>query len=225
MAGAGQEGTNEQIITPTTSSRRHAERGSIELDLIKEILDRNPIGHLATVHDGYPIVIPVTYLREAECIYIHGAAANATLKYAVGSPCTFVVTELNALVLAPSMFDHSVDYRSVVAYGVGEDVSDPLEKDRLLTLLVERLLPGRPDQLRASTPTELLSTRLIRLPLDHASAKVRNAPPSTEGGSARAWIGRIHLTYGVGAYERHAESEPNVPRPQLGDPFSAYLHD
>lgn len=128
--------------------------------------------------DGSTVVLPTAYARDGDVVYLHGAAANAMLKtVASGAPICVTVTLLDGIVLARSAFHHSMNYRSVVLFGVGSAVDDPDEKLRGLLAIVDHIAPGRSGDARPPTEGELRATTLVRLPIDEASAKVRSGGP------------------------------------------------
>jgi nitroimidazol reductase NimA-like FMN-containing flavoprotein (pyridoxamine 5'-phosphate oxidase superfamily) len=159
--------------------------------------------------DGSPTVIPTLQARVGDVVYFHGSAASRTLR-ALGRPlaCCLTATLIDGIVLARSIFNHSVNYRSVVVYGEAEPIDDA-EKAAALEAFSDRLLPGRWAEARPPTPSELKATTILRLPLDVASAKVRTGPPKDEEAdyALPVWAGVIPLELVAG------EPEPD---PRLG---------
>lgn len=180
--------------TPSLRGRRHKERVKTEKDQIREILDRNYLGHLSVVDQAteFPFTIPIAYSLGDDALYLHGAAANHALSTAVGRPCSFVVTEVSEFVLADTMFSHSINYASVILYGIGKEITDLELKDFLLVNLVDRLYPGRSKTLPPNTRSELLQTKVISLELHNASAKVRNDPLDLAIKDGR-WVGTVPI--------------------------------
>jgi nitroimidazol reductase NimA-like FMN-containing flavoprotein (pyridoxamine 5'-phosphate oxidase superfamily) len=176
--------------------RRLAERGRYDRATIEAILDEGFIGHVGVVVDGYPVVIPTAYARIDDRLYLHGAPANATLGQASsGFPVCVTVTLVDGLVIARSAFHHSINYRSVVVYGTGTQVTDPEEKRVALAAVVEHIVPGRGADARPPTPAELRATRVVRIPLDEASAKIRAGGPKDdpEDMALPVWAGQVPL--------------------------------
>jgi nitroimidazol reductase NimA-like FMN-containing flavoprotein (pyridoxamine 5'-phosphate oxidase superfamily) len=165
--------------------RRLPERGRDERELV------GPEG---------PVVIPTAYGRDGDRLYLHGASANATLRAAVTGPICVTVTLVDGLVLARSAFHHSINYRSVVIYGVGEEVADPDEKRQALAVLVEHLVPGRGSEARQPSTAEVRATRVVRVSLDEASAKVRTGGPKDdeEDRERPIWAGELPTTFAIG---------------------------
>ena len=148
------------------------------------------------------MVIPTAYARNGDVLYLHGAAGNAALQaLRTGSPVCVTVTLVDGLVLARSAFHHSVNYRSVVVFGTATEVVDPEEKRRALDAVVEHVVPGRGADARPVNDLELRVTRVVRIPLDEASAKVRTGGPKDdpEDMDLPVWAGEIPLALRAGA--------------------------
>jgi uncharacterized protein len=166
------------VPTSRTTLRRHRERGEYDRDAVHAILDEGFICHVACAVDGTVFMIPTAYGRAGELLFLHGAAGNHMLKAAAaGAELTVTVTLLDGLVLARSTFHHSLNYRSVVVFGRATEVVDPDDKAEALAVIVDHMLPGRSGDARSPNPSELLSTRVVSLPLDEVSAKVRTGGP------------------------------------------------
>jgi len=164
--------------TPRTTVRRLPERGRYDAQTIHSFLDAAFICHVGFVDEGQPFVIPTAFARVGERLYVHGSAASRMLKtLGSGAPACVTVTLVDGLVLARSAFHHSINYRSVVLYGRPVGIEDPDEKAKALEAVVEHLVPGRSRDARAADAGELLATRVVRLPIEEASAKIRVGPP------------------------------------------------
>ena len=160
---------------------RLPKRGHYDRATIDAILDEAIIGHLGFVLDGQPFVVPTLVARVGDHVYVHGSAAARSLKaLAGGIPACLTVTHVDGIVLARSIFNHSVNYRSVVVLGTAEPVTDRAEKVAALTAFSDTILPGRWDEVRGPTPQELKATAILGLPLTEASAKVRTGPPGDD---------------------------------------------
>jgi uncharacterized protein len=180
-----------------TRVRRLPGRGVYDRPAIDRILDAALVAHLGFVDDGQPYVIPTLQARVGDEVYVHGSAASRTLRgLAGGIPACLTVTLLDGIVLARSVFEHSMNYRSVVVLGTATPVTDEDEKRSALEAFTDKLLPGRWSQARQPTRKELKATSVLRLPLDEASAKVRDGGP-TDGDSPDAaldvWAGHLPL--------------------------------
>ena len=158
-----------------TRVRRLPHRGAYDRASIDAVLDAGLVAHLGFVHDGQPFVIPRSTRGSATSVYVHGSAASRTLRQlAAGIPACLTVTLLDGIVLARSVFEHSMNYRSVVVLGTAVPVEEVDEKLVALEAFTEKLLPGRWAEARAPTRKELKATTVLRLPLDEASAKIRD---------------------------------------------------
>lgn len=158
--------------------RRHAERGRYDVETVNAILDEAMICHVAFVWDGRPVVIPTSYARVGDTVYLHGSPASRMLRaLGDGIDCSVAVTLVDALVLARSAFSHSMNYRSVVLFGHARPVVDLDEKAAALDAFVEHIIAGRAPHLRPTTEKELRGTLVLALPIEAASAKVRTGPP------------------------------------------------
>jgi nitroimidazol reductase NimA-like FMN-containing flavoprotein (pyridoxamine 5'-phosphate oxidase superfamily) len=180
--------------------RRLPERGRYERESINAILDEGFVCHVGVLMSHGPVVIPTAYGREGDHLYLHGAPANAMLRRAGAGAICVTVTLVDGLVLARSAFHHSINYRSVVVHGRGEEVTDPEEKERALARIVEHLVPGRGADARPPTPDELRATRVVRVRLDEASAKVRTGGPKDdeEDLTLPVWAGELPVLPAMG---------------------------
>jgi uncharacterized protein len=163
---------------------------------IHAILDEALVCHLGFAVDGQPYVIPTLCARVDDELYVHGSAASRALRGLSGGIAVCVtVTLIDGLVLARSAFHHSVNYRSVVVLGRAELIDGAVEKEAALRRFVERVVPGRWDDVRAPTDRELRATSVLRLPLSEASAKVRSGGPvdDAEDLGLDVWAGVIPL--------------------------------
>ena len=193
--------------TPRTKLRRLPKRGHHDRDTIDAILDAGLIAHMGFAIDDQPYVIPTLHARIGDEVLIHGSAASRALRHlAAGAPLCLTVTLIDGLVLARSAFHHSVNYRSVVLLGSARLIESDEEKTRALEAFTERLVPGRWDSIRWPTKQELKGTKVLGLPIDEASAKVRVGPPGDddEDYAMDAWAGVVPLATAYG----EPESDP-----------------
>jgi len=164
--------------TPRTRVVREPERAVYDRDAAYKILDEAFLCHVGFVVDGQPFVIPTSFGRHGDALYIHGSSASRMLRQVKeGVPVCVTVTLLDGLVFARSIFNHSMNYRSVVILGKATLVGDPGEKLEALRLLSEHILPGRWADSRLPNERELKATSILRLPIEEFSAKVRQGPP------------------------------------------------
>jgi nitroimidazol reductase NimA-like FMN-containing flavoprotein (pyridoxamine 5'-phosphate oxidase superfamily) len=194
--------------TPRTRVVRESERGVYDRETAYRILDEGFLCHVGFVADGQPFVIPTSYGRKDSNLYIHGSAASRMLRQLKESvPVCVTVTLLDGLVLARSVFNHSMNYRSVVILGKATLVEQPAEKLDALRLLSEHIIPGRWDDARQPNERELKATSVLRLPIEEFSAKVRTGPPidDEEDYAFPTWAGVVPL-------EMMADTPVNDPR-------------
>jgi nitroimidazol reductase NimA-like FMN-containing flavoprotein (pyridoxamine 5'-phosphate oxidase superfamily) len=175
--------------------RRLADRGRYERALVHEVLDGAYLAHVGFVVDGQPRVLPMTYGRDGDVLYLHGAVGNAMLRASAGAEVCVTVTLLDGLVLARSAFHHSMNYRSVVLLGTATKVEDPDEKRRAFDVIVDHVLPGRSEVARPANDSEVRTTLVLRLAIDEGSAKVRTGPPKDdpEDMDLPVWAGVVPL--------------------------------
>jgi nitroimidazol reductase NimA-like FMN-containing flavoprotein (pyridoxamine 5'-phosphate oxidase superfamily) len=167
--------------TPRTRVRRRSERGSHERERVYRILDEGLVCHVAFVGEQGPVVIPTTYARIDDRLYLHGSPASRMLRsLESGIETSVAVTLLDGLVLARSAFHHSMNYRSAIVFGRAREVTDAEEKLAALRALVEHVVPGRSSDTRGPNVRELARTLVLALPLDEASAKLRSGPPTDD---------------------------------------------
>lgn len=160
--------------------KREPQRARYDRETIDAILDEAVLCHLGFAVDGQPFVIPTLHARVGDTLYVHGSSASRALRHAgAGAPVCVTVTLFDGLVLAKSVFNQSVNYRSVVVFGTARVVEDS-EKTAALEALTEQLVPGRWNEARQPTAQELKATQILALPIDEASAKVRTGGPEDE---------------------------------------------
>jgi len=182
--------------TPRTRVVREAERGVYDRETVYRILDEAFLCHVGFVSDGQPFVIPTSYGRKDANLYVHGSTASRMLRQMKdGVPVCVTVTLLDGLVLARSIFNHSMNYRSVVILGGATLVDDLGEKVEALRILSEHIQPGRWNDVRQPNERELKATSVLRLPIEEFSAKVRTGPPidDEEDYAFPTWAGVIPL--------------------------------
>lgn len=167
--------------SPKTRIHRLPKRGHYDKETIYSILDEALICHVGFVEEGQPYVIPINFARLGDEIILHGAKASRLLKHVeAGHPVCIEATIVDGLVLARSVFHHSVNYRSVVLFGTGRAIEDEGEKMAALEAVTEHLIPGRWKEARLPDAKELNATRVVAVQIDEASAKVRMGPPGDE---------------------------------------------
>ena len=206
------------VFTPTKKSRvkRLHERGSYDETTVFEILDAGLIAHMGYVIDGQPYVTPTAFWRRGRTLYWHGSAKSRMLmEQAKGIPVCVTVTHLDGLVLARSGFHHSINYRSVMAFGHTREITDRAEKIGEMDYFLERVLPERNPSLRPMTDQELKASKVIAMEIAEASAKIRAKPPvdDDEDYALPIWAGVAPITQVMGVLEPDPRLLPGVPVP------------
>lgn len=198
--------------TRRTEVRRLPERGDYDTDTISSILDEALICHLGFVtEEGYPVVIPTIHARSGTTLYLHGSPASRMLRSVKnGADVCVTVTLLDGLVLARSVFHHSMNYRSVVVFGKPREVTDADEKMRALEVITEHVAHGRWVDARHPNDKEFKGTTVLALEIDETSAKARTGPPGDddEDYELPIWAGVVPVTTTFG---------PAIPDPLLTD--------
>jgi nitroimidazol reductase NimA-like FMN-containing flavoprotein (pyridoxamine 5'-phosphate oxidase superfamily) len=195
--------------TPQSRVGRLPDRGHYDRETIYPIVDEAPVCHVAFVEDGQPYVIPTLHARDGDAILLHGSVGSRLLRHlAAGNPASLAFTLVDGMVLARSVFHHSVNYRSAVVFGRGARVEGEAERLRALERLTERLAPGRWSEARLPNARELAATAVVRVAIEAASAKVRSGPPKDdeEDLALPVWAGVLPVALEFG--------EP-VPDPSL----------
>jgi len=205
-------------FTPTERTRvvREPQRGVYDRETIYKILDEGLVCHVGFSADGQPFVIPTLYSRIGDAVYFHGSAASRMLRgVSEGANVCLTVTLTDGIVLARSVFNHSMNYRSVVALGKATLVEAPQEKLEALRGFTEKILPGRWADARQPNEKELKSTSILRLPLTEASAKARVGPPEDDAADygLAVWAGVIPLHVAAGSPRRDERCDLGIPLP------------
>lgn len=183
-------------VSERTTVRRLSKRGAYDRETIHAILDEALVCHVGFVDNDQPFVIPTIHTRVRDTLYLHGSRQSRMLQcLSAGVPACVTVTLLDALVLARSVFHHSMNYRSVVILGRGHEVADREEKWNALEALVEHVVPGRWAEARQPSENEMAATTVVAIPLDEASAKIRTGPPKDDDAdySMSIWAGLLPL--------------------------------
>ena len=186
----------DSLKTERTRVRRIPDRGHYDRETIYAVLDEALVCHVSFVQDGQPVVIPTLHARDGDALLLHGATTSRLLHHiAAGGEVCVAVTLLDGLVLAKSVFHHSVNYRSVVLFGRGELVEGDAAKLAALKIFTEKLTPGRWDEARQPNAVELKATSVVRIAIEEASAKVRTGGPKDdpEDLALDVWAGVIPL--------------------------------
>jgi hypothetical protein len=201
--------------TPSTTLRRHRERGQTDRTALYEVLDTGLICHFGVVADGAPVVLPTAYGRDGDTLYLHGSSANGAFRTADGQRICVTVTHMDGLVAARSVFSHSVNYRSAVIFGTATIVKDEDERWQALRLITDHLIPGRWAAARQPTTKEMAATAVLSLPLTEASVKVRTGMPGDEAEDREldVWAGVLPVSVTFGEPIPDPELRQEIPLP------------
>ncbi len=199
--------------------KRLPARGHYDSETIYSILDEALICHVAFIQDNQPFVIPCLYGRQDDKILLHGAKASRLMQYIqAGGSVSVAVSLIDGLVIARSVFHHSVNYRSVVLFGQGQLVDTKEGKLRALEVITDHILPGRWAEARQPNPKEINATTVVSIPIDSASAKIRTGPPGDDEVDYQLpiWAGVLPLSL-------QAQSPTNDPLLSVDVPVPAYV--
>jgi nitroimidazol reductase NimA-like FMN-containing flavoprotein (pyridoxamine 5'-phosphate oxidase superfamily) len=220
---ASQETMPENVaMSDRTRVVREPQRAVYEREAIYKILDEGLVCHVGFTADGQTFVIPTMYARVQDAIYFHGSAASRMVRgVGNGLNVCITVTLADGLVLARSIFNHSMNYRSVVALGNATLIGDPEEKLQALRAFTERILPGRWKDARQPNEKELKATSILRLPLTEVSAKVREGgvEDDAEDYALQVWAGIIPLRMVADAPVRDARCDAEIAAPKYAEMF------
>ena len=205
---------SEFPITERNRVKRVAKRGHYDSETVYRILDEGLVCHVGFLQDQQPVVIPTLYARRGDTLILHGARTSRMLQYIQsGQPVSVVVTLVDGLVVARSVFHHSMNYRSVVVFGRGRLIEPDQEKLQALEVLTEHILQGRWRDARKPNRQELDATSVVAIAIESASAKVRTGPPvdDEEDYSLPIWAGVIPLPQ---------QAQPPIADPRLASGIS-----
>jgi nitroimidazol reductase NimA-like FMN-containing flavoprotein (pyridoxamine 5'-phosphate oxidase superfamily) len=208
--------SDQLVTTDRTKVRRLAERGRSDRATAHAVIDEAYIAHVGFVVDGDPRVLPMTYGRDGDVLYLHGAVGNAMLRASVGAQVCVTITLLDGLVLARSAFHHSMNYRSVVLLGEARKVEADEEKRHAFDVIVEHVLTGRSQVARPASDSELRKTMVLALPIHEGSAKVRSGGPIDDEDDLElpVWAGVVPLRLVPGEPEQDpAQAAARLPAP------------
>lgn len=204
--------------TERTRPTRNRERATYDRAGVHAVLDEALVCHVGFVVDGRPVVLPQLHVRVGGVLYLHGSTGARALHRARGDglDVCVTVTLLDGLVLARSAFHHSVNYRSVVVHGRATVVTDPADKQQVVSALVDAVAPGRPAGTRGPNAKELAATTVLRLPLLEVSAKVRTGDPvdDEEDLGSPWWAGVLPLSLVPGPAQPAADLRAGIGLPQ-----------
>ena len=203
-------------VTKTNRVRQLKDKADYDTETVHRILDAGIVAHVAFIQDGEPVVVPMIYGRQGNTIYLHGARKARVIRLLEQTERACMnVTLLDGIVYARSVFNSSMNYRSLMVLGTATLVSDDAEKKRGLDILVEHLLPGRLADLRPSTRKEINATTLLSLPLETWSIKVGKGPPDDTRSDIKTpiWAGVVPLKLKAGKPQAAPDMVPGMPLP------------
>jgi nitroimidazol reductase NimA-like FMN-containing flavoprotein (pyridoxamine 5'-phosphate oxidase superfamily) len=200
-----------QPMSPRTTVRRGAHRAEYGTDIMLSILRAGQIAHVGVNTNEGPLVLPMAYGVTEDVMYLHGALANSLLKAGNDGVCA-TVTLLDGLVIAKTSFNNTMNYRSVVVRGTPRPVTEATERLEALRIITDHIVKNW-EHLRYPSEAELRATRIIALPLDEMSAKVRSGPPTNDDVDATAghWCGEIPLASAWGSPVTAPDSGAPLP--------------
>ncbi len=211
-------------ITEVNRVKRVHDRGRYDRKTVYEILDAALVCHIAYVIDGQPYCTPTAFWREGDHLYWHGSSASRMIRAeAKGIPVCLTVTHLDALVMARSGFHHSVNYRSVMAFGHAHKIEDEAEKLRLMDNFIDRIYPGRSKLIRQPNKQEFKATTMLGMEIETASGKIRDkhvADEEEDYADVAAWSALYPITQVLG---EKSECERQIPGLAIPEEMADFL--
>jgi nitroimidazol reductase NimA-like FMN-containing flavoprotein (pyridoxamine 5'-phosphate oxidase superfamily) len=195
---------------------RAPDRGAYDRATIYRIIDEALICHVGLVQEEQPFVIPTLHARWDDHILLHGATKSRLIRHVqAGNAICLTMTIVDGLVLAKSVFHHSINYRSVVLFGQGSLVESDQAKFDALRIFTEQIMPGRWQDARVPNEKELKATGVVSIPIDSASAKVRIGPPvdDDEDLPLPVWAGVLPVKQQVGLPLNDPNLRTDIPLP------------
>ncbi|GAB4242948.1 MAG: pyridoxamine 5'-phosphate oxidase family protein [Ekhidna sp.] len=196
-----------------TTPSRYPSRGTEDKETLHQIIDEGLFCTIAFVRDGIPHQIPTGFCRVGDDIYLHGSSKSQFLETIIGTTVSFSITHLDALVLAPTAFDHSFNYRSVIGFSEVVEITDPEEKKKFFSIFTEKYIPGRIADVGEATPEQIAITKIMKLSLSNAAAKERRGDVNVKLQPDAAWCGIIPVvrSYGEPIIDEQLGSDREVP--------------
>jgi nitroimidazol reductase NimA-like FMN-containing flavoprotein (pyridoxamine 5'-phosphate oxidase superfamily) len=206
--------------TPRTTPTRIRERVSYDREAVRAVLDEAYLCHVGHALDGAPVVLPNIHARVDDVLYLHASTGSRLAQAARTAPVPVCVTVtlLDGLVLARSHMHHSMNYRSVVVRGELTLVTDPAEKARAFTAVVEHVVPGRSGESRPPDARESAATAVLRLPLVEVSLKARTGGVNDDEADLALphWAGVVPVAVSLGTPIPEPQLHPSATAPRLG---------
>ena len=196
--------------------KRAPQRGFYDKETIYSILDSDFVCQIAFVHENYPVIIPTIYGRKENVIYIHGATVSRMLvDLEKGIPISINVTHTKGIVLARSAFNHSLNYESVTIFGTAVLVESEEERMEALKIISDQIIPERWEEIRLPSEKEMKATKVLKIEISEASAKIRTGPPKDEKADydLPVWAGVIPINTIYGAPKPDPELKEGLEIP------------
>ncbi|WP_420575281.1 pyridoxamine 5'-phosphate oxidase family protein [Ekhidna sp.] len=196
-----------------TKPSRYPSRGTDDKETLYQIVDEGLFCTIAFNRDGVPHQIPTGFARVEGEIYIHASAKSHFMESIIGQEVSFSITHMDALVLAPTAFDHSFNYRSVIGFSKVEEITNPNEKVKFFNLFTDRYIPGRIADVGEPNPEQVAITKIARLSLANAAAKVRMGDVNMKMEGVDTWCGVIPIEwrYGEPIVDSQIDVDRNLP--------------
>lgn len=188
-------------VDKTNKVRQLKEYARYDRETVHRILDSGLVAHVAFVQDDGPVVVPMIYGRDGDTIYLHGARKARVIRLLEKTErASMNVTLIDGIVYARSVFNSSMNYRSVTVFGKAELIEGSDAKLAAMRQISEHVMPGRWDEVRESHEREVKMTGVIRLAIESASAKVTEGHPEDEDEDYEIpiWAGVLPVTTEVG---------------------------
>ncbi|MEQ9468246.1 MAG: pyridoxamine 5'-phosphate oxidase family protein [Ekhidna sp.] len=199
---------------PNTKPSRYPSRGTDDKETLYQILDEGLFCTIAFMREGIPHQIPTGFARVEDHLYIHASAKSHFMESIIGTEVSFSVTHMDALVLAPTAFDHSFNYRSVIGFSIVEEIVNPKEKLKFFNLFTDRYIPGRIADIGEPTPEQVSITRIARLTLANAAAKIRTGDVNVKMDENTPWCGLVPIEQRYGNPEKDHQQDQSLPLPE-----------
>ena len=196
-----------------TKPSRYPSRGTTDIKTLHQIVDEGLFCTIAFNREGIPHQIPTGFARVDNDIYIHASAKSHFINGIIGEVVSYSVTHLDALILSPTAFDHSFNYRSVVGFSKAIEITDPSEKLKFFKLFTDRYIPGRIADVGEPTDEQISITKILKLSLDNAAAKTREGDVNVKIKADAAWCGVIPIRrhYGEPEIDHQLNSNKSLP--------------
>ena len=196
-----------------TEPSRYPSRGTDEKETLYQVIDEGLFCTIAFLRNNIPHQIPTGFARVDDYIYVHASAKSGFMDSIINQEVSFSITHMDGLVLSPTAFDHSFNYRSVIGFGKAEEIVDPMEKLKFFKLFTDRYIPGRVADVGEPTSEQVAITKIARIALDNAAAKIRVGDVNVKISEDSAWCGIIPVKQAYGKPEIDHQLPPDKELP------------